>query len=143
MLWLHQNMGGTKGHATHDASSESPRLRMDQVEYAMALRTARTLSQLSSPSTRAFAESAAIRIGLITFGAKLAGQRSAGNPPAPLDEAGTGNGGDGPLERDTHPKGEKQPGLARPTHSPRQSSTLPLGSPVFMRERGVLKGVAE
>jgi hypothetical protein len=63
-------------------------------------------------------------IGRITLDAKPAGQRSAGNPHAPLDEAGTGNGGDDLLERDTHPKGEKQPGLAGSKRPPRQSSTL-------------------
>lgn len=63
-------------------------------------------------------------MGHITLGMKPAGQRSAGKPHAPLDEAGTGNGGDGPLGRDTHLKGEKQPGPARPKHPPRQSSTL-------------------
>jgi len=35
-----------------------------------------------------------------------------------------GDGDDGPLERDTHPKGEKQPGLARP-----DASTAPAPDP--------------
>src|SRR5215213_6690307 len=93
----------------------------------MALWNARSLQGLPGASIKARAESAPGRIGRITLGTKPAGQRSAGNPPAPLDEAGTGNGGDGSLERDTHPKGEKWPGLARPTRPPRQSSTLPVG----------------
>jgi hypothetical protein len=37
------------------------------------------------------AESAPGAIGRITLGVKQTGKRSAGNPPAPFDVAGTGN----------------------------------------------------
>jgi hypothetical protein len=64
-------------------------------------------------------------IGLITPGVNRPGKRSAGNPHAAFEWAGAGNGGDGPLDRDTRPKGEKRPEIARPTRPPRQPSTLP------------------
>lgn len=48
-------------------------------------------------------ESAASAIGHITLEMKLTGKRSAGNPPAPFDVAGAGDG---------------------PAKEPRQSSTL-------------------
>jgi len=44
---------------------------------------------------------------------KLAGKRSARNPHAAFDEAGTGNGVDDPLEGDTRLKGEKRLDLTR------------------------------
>ena len=102
----------------------------------MALRNPRTLQWVPSGAANCRVESAPSMIGPITLGAKSAGQRSAGNPPAPLDEAGTGNGGDDQLERDTLPKGEKQHGLARSKRPPRQSSTLPGEGPGAVNDRG-------
>jgi len=57
----------------------------------VALRRTRTIQQLPCSSPELDAESAPSLIGLITLGAKRTGKRSAGNPPAPFDAAGTGN----------------------------------------------------
>ena len=66
-------------------------------------------------------ESAPGTIGHITLEAKLAGERCAGKPHAPFDEAGAGNG---------HGLGTAVPAAkcvdsAGPTRPPRQLSTLP------------------
>ena len=55
---------------------------------------------------------------------KLAGKPYAGKPHVRFDVAVAGNGADGPLEGDTHLKGEKQLGLTRSAPLPRQLPTL-------------------
>ena len=65
-------------------------------------------------------------IGLITLDVKLAGKPDAGKPHVRFDVAVAGNGVDDPLEGDTHPKGEKRPGLTRSALLPRQLPTLPM-----------------
>jgi hypothetical protein len=90
----------------------------------MALRNTRPLQRVSSGSAAAHAESAPSTIGLITLGVKSTGQRSAGNPPAPLDEAGTGNGAMETQVRHRQPKGTATDWPS--CTPPRQSSTLPL-----------------
>ncbi len=54
------------------------------------------------------------------------GQPDAGDPHVRLDEGALESGGDGPLGRDTHPKGEKRPGPTRPARCLRQRPTLQL-----------------
>src|SRR5436853_7668710 len=56
----------------------------------MAVRDAGAVQRLRGPA-RFFAESGPSLIGPITLGAKHAGERSAGNPPATFDVAGAGN----------------------------------------------------
>ena len=58
----------------------------------MALRDAGAVSRLPHPVSRRPAESAPHPIGPITLGAKRTGKRSAGNPHAGFDVAGTGDG---------------------------------------------------
>src|ERR1700751_4530547 len=59
---------------------------------AMAFYCARLVQWLSSPAPDASVESCSRTIGHITLDAKQTGTRSAGNPHAACDEAGTGNG---------------------------------------------------
>ena len=63
-----------------------------RVEYEVAVRTAGTVRRLpSSPMAAGRWESAPDRIGHIILDAKQTGKRSAGNPHAAFEEAGTGN----------------------------------------------------
>jgi hypothetical protein len=76
-------------------------------------------------------------IGHITLDVKLAGKPYAGKPHVQFDVAVAGDGADGPLEGDTHLKGEKQLGLTRSVLLPRQHPTLQLrGSRPVLRETG-------
>ena len=69
-------------------------------------------------------ESGSDRIGLINLVAKCAGARSAGNPHAACEVAGTGNGATDMAKRARRGKPRIQPSQ-RPDGPPRQFSTLP------------------
>jgi hypothetical protein len=91
MLQFRQMLGGEEGAATSAAGPKLQRLRLEEVEYTLALRQTGTVQQLPGVSPKLVVESASGAIGRITLGAKQAGKRSAGNPHAPFDEAGAGN----------------------------------------------------
>ena len=80
-------------------------------------------------------ESALHEIGLITLGAKRAGECSAGNPHAAFDEAGAGNGVTvGPTRaRMGKPGRQTRP---QPHGPPRQLSTLPGKGPGWVTAPG-------
>ncbi len=93
----------------------------------MAVRHARFVQRLPSAVARP-AESALHVIGPISLDAKRAGKRSAGNPPAPFDGAGAGNGVTvGSTRARTGKPGTQT--RSRPHGLPRQFSTLPGEGP--------------
>ncbi len=75
--------------------------------------------------SRAVVESNFYRIGLINLVAKCAGARSAGNPHAACEVAGTGNGATDMAKRARRGKPRIQPSR-RPDGPPRQFPTLPI-----------------
>jgi hypothetical protein len=64
-------------------------LRLEAVEYAMAVRISAAVQRLQG--SLANAESRPSTIGPITLEVKQTGERSAGNPHAAFDVAGAGN----------------------------------------------------
>src|SRR5262249_16853568 len=97
-------VGRAEGAATFDAGEGPPRLRLEEEECGGAPGAARALGRVPS-SVWGRARTRSPPIGHITHDAKQTGERRTGNPFAPFDEAGAGNG------------------LLR---APRQSSTLPM-----------------
>ena len=89
VLQLHQRLGGKEGSAPHAARSETKGLRLDAMEWAVAVRNPATVQWLQDSPTAA--ESRPGRIGPISLGVKQTGERSAGNLHAAFDEAGAGN----------------------------------------------------
>ena len=77
-------LGREEDTAPHDAGSPTPWIWLEEVEYEVAVRAAGTVRKLRW-------ESAPDRIGHITLDVKQTGKRSAGNPHAAFEEAGTGN----------------------------------------------------
>src|SRR5436305_14218486 len=95
----------------------------------MAVRDAGAVQRLRGPA-RFFAESGPSLIGPITLGAKHAGERSAGNPPATFDVAGAGN-----VTAAAGPASAKPP-----EHPPGASGRT--ATPVPYRWRGCGRGAA-
>ncbi len=99
-------------------------LRLEEVEYAVAVSKSGVVRELPSLETQAAtAESAPSLIGPINLGTKRAGARSAGNPHAACDVEGAGNGLRNGLRHRHKAKavGNRYSPNLRP---PRQSSTL-------------------
>src|SRR3984893_19178234 len=82
-------MGGKEDQAPYGAAPEPERLRLQAVEYAMAVRISAAPQRLQGSVV--YAESCPSTIGPITLEVKQTGERSAGNPHAAFDVAGAGN----------------------------------------------------
>jgi Reverse transcriptase (RNA-dependent DNA polymerase) len=91
VLWLRAHVGREAGAAPHDAGAESTGLRLDEVEYGLALHHARAVCGLPS-AVRGPAGQRSQPIGHITHDAKRPGKPGAGNRHAGFDAAGAGNG---------------------------------------------------
>src|SRR5262249_54146469 len=113
---LREDVGRAESAAPFDEGERPSRLRLEEVEYGVAPCPARTLRRLPG-SVLGCARKRSPSIGLITHDAKQAGERRTGNPFAPFDEAGAGNG------------------LLR---APRQSSTLRVNRRAFVSGLGAV-----
>ena len=91
----------------------------------MALRRTRIIQWIPSKPARAADESAPSTISHISLDEKQTGKRSAGNPPAPFDEAGAGDVTMVEILRHSKPKGRETDENKHQPKAARQSSTLP------------------
>jgi hypothetical protein len=91
MLFVCQRLGTEEGSAASDASPGARWLRLETVEYEVAIRAAGTLSRLPASTSLVTPESAASRTCLITLDAKQAGKPIAGNRHDGFEVAETGN----------------------------------------------------
>src|SRR5215469_8435171 len=91
----------------------------------MAVRNPEAVQQLSGSAIRA--ESRPSRIGPINLGMKQAGERSAGNPHAAFDVAGTGNVAWSRCCDTSQPKGRGNREHKQRPKPARQSPTLLIG----------------
>src|SRR5450755_1742081 len=76
---------------TSDACQTTSGIRLETMEYELALRPTGSVQRLSSAAPQARTQSRSSTLGPITLGRKQTGAPSAGNPHAGCDEAGTGN----------------------------------------------------
>ena len=126
VLLLRPRLGGTEGAAAPDAGTESSGPRVDEVASAVALWNAGVVSRLPRSLLSVIAESAPHPIGPITLGVKRSGKRGAGNPPAPVDVAGAGDGLTATPKRARRWKRRTQPrGSLRSTASVLDPTTAP------------------
>src|SRR5262249_18365538 len=125
VLQLHPTLGRKEGSAPFDACPETQGLRLDAVEYAVVVRDLEAVQQL--PGSSATAESRPSRIGPINLGMKQTGERSAGNPHAAFDVAGTGNVAWSRCCDTSQPKGRGNREHKLRPKTARQSPTLLLG----------------
>src|SRR4029434_6471318 len=100
---LCEAVGRAESTAPFNEGEGPSRLRLEEVECGVVPGPARTLRRLPGPLCRARKRSWSI--GHITHDAKQTGERRTGNPSAPFEVAGAGDG---------------------PMRAPRQSSTLPV-----------------
>jgi hypothetical protein len=84
-------VGRAESAAPFDEGEGPSRLRLDEVEYGVAPCAARALRRLPGPLLGR-SRTRSRPIGRITHDAKQTGERRTGNPSAPFDEAGAGNG---------------------------------------------------
>src|SRR5215472_18902149 len=87
-----QSLGGKEGSTTSDAGQKSQRVRLEAMEYGLAIRSTRFVQSLPGPVGHARADSRSCTIGLINLAAKQTGAPSAGNSHAGCEVAGAGNG---------------------------------------------------
>ena len=92
VLCLRDELGGEEGAAPFDAGEESCGLRLDEVEYGGALRGAGGCFVTTTFATGPAPDSAPWPIGRITLGVKRTGKPRTGNPFAPFEVAGAGDG---------------------------------------------------
>src|SRR5450631_2205184 len=86
-----QRLGGEEGTAASDACQTTSGIRLETMEYELALRPTGSVQRLSSAAPQARTQSRSSTLGPITLGRKQTGAPSAGNPHAGCEEAGTGN----------------------------------------------------
>ena len=87
---VYPKLGGDQTAAALAAEPEASGLRVDSMALAAGLADGWGLPRL--PRAPVSASSRFCSVGLITSDAKSAGQRSAGNPHAPFEVAGVGDG---------------------------------------------------
>jgi len=117
-------LGRKEDQAPYGAGPEPERLRLEAVEYAMAVRISAAVQRLQGSVD--YAESCPSTIGPITPKVKQTGERSAGNPHAAFDVAGAGNAARSRYCDTRRRKGEPTVEHKHRPKQARQSSTLPM-----------------
>ena len=122
VLCLCEELGQEEGAASSDGGEKACGLRLEDVEYGGASRDAGVCSMTTASSTGRAPQSALWPIGLITLAVKRIGKRRTGNPFAPFEVAGAGDGLTANLHGHEAGNGGHSQGGAYGV--PRQSSTL-------------------
>src|SRR6266705_3678231 len=92
LLLVHPQLGREEDSEPPGESPPAPRLRVEAVEQRRAVRYPRALQRVPSGVSTDSQLRRPTPIGHITLAVKCAGTRSAGNPHATCDVAGTGHG---------------------------------------------------